>query len=469
MVKDVTNSPRIVQDYSNMGGGNDVHKAKSQEPMTLPQLNGILDELGLGTLGGKTEKFVMKGSGEDAPRTDGPVGKRSDAVKEFFSEAGNKLGSFFSKIGKGFQTAFEGIKGVVTSAVATIKEAFTAPAESKGRTESPELRERKNSVLKEFSEEFSKTMEQEYSSYKTSTTDDPPKTRSEFLRNMMPAPEGGVDRTGPGYIGDRLDFLGKTMAPTTDENLLQMRQAVMEFFTETPSLTVAHGKLFNAECEAFDSNPATFLRGNSAFTKLDKFMGLSAMPLTSLADGVLTGQKEKIDDYGHLGKVNDQRMGMKILNQEQASAVLEVGTNILNELLDLDPNKADSFANSIDQSYLDQLSSQAQQIVDNGNLSTEEKKSAMNMMYANSLFLRAMSPELINVGIKAYGGGDSQTFVVQTLQFLQTFLNGAADSFHEKGNETAVGIMNQLSQAQQPRLEAFFQALGMPVLDQQVN
>jgi hypothetical protein len=469
VVKDVTNSPHIMPNYGDMGDKNTVHQAKSKAPITLPQMNGILDELGLGTLGGKTEKFVMKGSGEGAPRSDGQVGKRSDAVKQFLNDAGDKLGGFFAKIGKGFQTAFEGIKGVVTSAVTTIKEAFTASAESKGRPESPELRERKNAVLKEFGEDFSKAMELEYSNYKTSTQDDPPKTRSEFLRNMMPAPEGGIDRNALGFIGDRLDFLGKAMAPTKDENLQEMRQAMMQFFAETPSLEVTQGKLFQAECTAFDSNPATFLRGNSAFTKLDKFMGLTAMPLTSLAEGVLTGQKENIDQFGHLGMVNDQRMGMKSLTQEQAAAVLEVGSNILNELLDVDPNKPDSFANSIDQSYRDQLSAQAQQIVDNGNLSADEKKSAMNMMYANSLFLRAMSPEMINVGIKAYGGGDSQTFVVQTLQFLQTFLNGAADSFGDKANDTAVGIMNQLSQAQQPRLEAFFQALGMPVLDPQVN
>lgn len=163
-------------------------------------------------------------------------------------------------------------------------------------------------------------------------------------------------------------------------------------------------------------------------------------------------------------------MSMKGLSQEQADAMHEVVDNILTDLLDVNPNRADSLANSIDQGYLTLLSSQADKIVANDSLSTQEKKSALNMMYANSLFLRAISPELVKVSIAEYGNTENRTFMVQTMQFTQTFLNGATDGFSSKGNQVAVDTLNQVTQTHQPRLEAFFQALGMPVInDQQIN
>jgi hypothetical protein len=462
VVRGASDGPRISQDLGNTRT-NTPDEAKSPEKLTLPQLNGILSELGLGTLGGDEEKFVHKGKAEDTPRQDGAVRNRSDGVKSFFKGIGQGIGSFLSKIGNAFSNAFEAIKEAVSARIGG--QANTANIQGTQNAPTTKALDKQGQILKEFCEELGKSLEKGYQDYLANTQDDPPMGRTDFVKQQLPDPQGGrdgIDQNSMGHIGDRIDDVRTNISDVVDPGLNEMRHAVLDRLTEMPSVEIATTGLFNDELKALDTNAATFLRTDSPYTKLDKFVARESIPFATIANTILTSVGDQVQENGHLGNIDGRRMAMNSLTKEQGVAVLQISDSILQNMLDTDGNNPDSLISSIPQSYRDFLSEKANVIMGQTDVSLQDRQDAVKTLYVNSLFLRGMSGDLTATAVQKFPGSDNQTFMVQTMQYVQSFLNGLTAFPMGKGNDVAQEALQQTIQTHQPRLEAFLLAVGMP-------
>jgi hypothetical protein len=169
-----------------------------------------------------------------------------------------------------------------------------------------------------------------------------------------------------------------------------------------------------------------------------------------------------VQENGHLGNVDGRRMAMSSLTEDQGAAVLQISDSILQNLLDTDANNPASLISSIPQSYRDFLSDKADVIMAQTDVSLQDRQDAVKTLYVNSLFLRGMSGDLTSTAVQKFPGAENQTFMVQTMQYVQSFLNGLTAFPMGKGNDVAQESLQQTIQTHQPRLEAFLQAVGMP-------
>jgi hypothetical protein len=365
---------------------------------------------------------------------------------------GDGLKSMFSKIGNAISTAF-----------ATIKEAITPE-----RAKAPEPRDpvtvRRTETLTDLCKDLSKNLETEFQSYLADTTDNPKMDRKAFVATKFPDPPGGIVPQSMGYVGDLIDAVRTNMSSWATADNAAMQTAVLDRLTEMPTLDTIVTGLFNRELSNLDAHASTFLRSNSAYTRIDKFFAISTIPFNLLADRVMGSVAGAVEEYGHLGIVDDLAMSSSDMSADQAKAFTIVSDGILNALLDVDPGNDKSLLNSIPQEYRDHLSAKADEIVNRaGNATVEERNGAIKMMYVNSIFLRGINGDMSTLA-RQMGEGAPQKLVMQSMNGLQTFLNGAGNAFANRSSPEAADAMYNIIATHTPRLDAFLQAVGMPVI-----
>ena len=458
----VGEGPRITTDMSNVGVSQ-TPQAESKPPLTLPQLNGILDQCFNFHLGGDVETLTERGSARDTPRQDGAVGNRADGVKNFFKSIGQGISNFFAKIGNAFSSAFEAIKEAISSRVNAPTVQQQAPTGQPQAT-TPTPPDKQVGNLLDFTESLAKDLEVGYQNYLTGTDDAPPKTRAEFVKSQLPDPpdiDKGIDLQSPAYVGDRIGDVRAQIKDVADPGLNEMRQAVVDRFTEMPTLTIAVDSQFAADLKALDGQASTFLRGNTSYTKLDKFISREAIPFQTIASDVMQSVTEEIEGYSDLANIDGLRMGMSTLTEEQGAAALDVADKMLEKLLDTGTDGGPTYLGSIPDSYRDFLAERAEEIMQMPGLSPEDRQDAIKMVYINSLFLRGIAGDISTVSAKSFSGNE-QVFAIQVSQLTQTFLNGVTTM--SKGNDVAKDALQQIIATHQPRLDAFLKAVGMPTV-----
>lgn len=433
-------------------GGAETPKETKMPKWTAESMMAFLnDELNADfDLGGKTP--VDKGDAADTPRQDGTVRSRLDGVKSFFKGIGDGLKSIFSKIGNAISTAFT-----------TIKEAITPE-----RAQAPEPRDpetvRRTETLTDLCKELGKNLETEFQSYLADTTDNPKMDRKAFVATKFPDPPGGIVPQSMGYVGDLIDAVRTKMSSGATADNAAMQTAMLDRLTELPTLDTIVPGLFNSELSKLETQATTFLRSNSAYTRIDKFFALSTIPFNLLAERVMGSVEGAVKEYGHLGIVQGSAMNTSDMTADQAKAFATVSDGILNALLDVDPANDESLLNSIPQEYRDHLSAKAEEIVNRpGNATVEERTGAIKMMYVNSIFLRGINGDMSSLALKM-GEGGPQKLLMQSMNGLQTFLNGAGNAFATRSSPHAAEAMTNIIATHSPRLDAFLQAVGMPVI-----
>lgn len=465
MVKDVTSSPRVSQDFSNIGMQDTPpsDEMKTPDELTLPKLNGIMDELGLPGFGGPKEP-VRKGTGEDAIRQDGPVRNRGEDVKNFFKKLGSGISNFFGKIGNAFGKAFEAIKQAVTARA----EGAQTPVQPQqtATTPKPQL-DTQGKNLKEFCDNLGKNLEESYQDYLATSTDDQKMDRTEFVKSKLPDPPGGRDGIDPdsiSYVGDQVDDVKANLSDSVNPGLNEMRKLVVDRLIEMPTLDIAAQSLFDKELKDLESNPATFLRENSDFSKLDKFVSRQAVSFGEYSSSLLNELKDDAADNKHLEFVDGKSLSMSSLNEEQGVFVKGACDKLLDDVLSTDTTNPRAYLNQIPQTYRDFLADKADQIVKQEGVSPQDKQDALKVLYANSLFLRGVNGFLAVAAQASLPQGEGQALAVQTAQMMQTFLNGRSVFPVGKGSDDANKVLAELVTTHQPRLDAFLTAVGMPTV-----
>lgn len=449
MVKGVTDSVRISQDYTQQGI-TPTDESKTETPMTMDELDSVLGELGLPTFGPGDEAKVRRGSGEDTPRQDGVARNRGESVKNFFKSVGSGIKSFFSAIG-----------GAVSKAFDAVKDAAMAKFDPQTRL----TNERKHDVLLDICKKLTNDFEADYQTYLTTSPDEQKMTRTEFVAARMPAPEDGIDTGSMTYVGKTIGPVREAMTDPLDEAKTEMRDVIMDRLEEFPTLDIATDGLFSDEMKKLDANPNELLRGNTAYTKMDKFMAVSSIPFNKVGERMLDEAKEMMGNDGHLGIVDGHELGAKDMSPEQATVMHRVADGILEKMLTIDPDDEKSLFNSIPQEYRDHLADKADQILNRpGNATLQERKDGIRMMYVNSIFLRGVNGDFSKSVAEGLEGGD-RVLVGRCMNLFQALLNGAENAFYNTSNEASGNCMRLISANHAPRLDAFLTAIGMPVID----
>lgn len=425
---------------------------QTQAMDSLAELNNILEFAGLGRLtSADTVSGVQVGNAHNAPDAGGEVRERATPVKDFFKKVGSGLKSFFSAVGN-----------TIANAAGKVKDFFAARF---ARAEPPIITaEQKQSLRSDALKAFAEQLESAYESL----PQDPPVSREEFVARMMPTPEGGVDALNtesPLYFGDNFAEVRENTTPPHGEGKQAMFEAMMDRFEELPSLEVGLKAMMDKETGVLENNPGSFLRGNTAYSKTEKLFTRSLVPLEQMSTNLMNTQVATIKSHDHLGEVDGMRLGMTTINQEQADAVFGIANNILDALLDTNPGNEGSYLNLMPQEFKDYLSGQADALLTNPDIPEEEKQGAVEKLYANALFLRAGSGDLVTASTRVTDpGSGAQIVAVKSMQVVQTFLNGITD-YTDKGNDLAQAGLDQLWETHGDRVTAFLHAAGMPEFD----
>lgn len=461
MGRTVNDGPRINPNLSSMGTQH-TEEAKTPDELTLPKLNGILDELGLGTLTDDVEPYAKKGSAADTPRQDGPVRDRGESVKNFFKAIGKGISDFFSKIGSAFSTAFEAIKEAVTSRTATA-ETPTPTLLPKVTTSAEDRQATQTGILKDFCRDLGNALETDYKTYLADTQDDPPMTRGDFVKQALPDPQGGADEVKDGslgFIGNTIDAVRTGFKEGSDPGLNETMHAIFERFTEFPTLDIAASGQFSKEVgNLTEDNVGTFLRTDCAFTRLDKFEFQKSVPIKDVAQDAMESVNSDIWRGGDIAK---DGLAVSSMDEKQCDVMFGIVDQILDNVLSTEFDEPQSFLNQIPDDYKDSLSEKAEEIMGNQNLSVDDKKQAVRNMYVNSLFLRGISPELVMTAPRRFGDDDMKSVAVTSAKIAQTFFNGNTTFPGGKGSPDADDMLQRLSDKHASRMDLFLVAVGMP-------
>ena len=470
----VGEGPRITADLTNVGT-TPAKDSNTPPPLTMAKLNGIVDECFNFNFGGPVERLTERGTAQDTPRQDGAVAKRSEAVKDFFRSIGQGISSFFSKVGHAFATAFESIKEAIqsrtggTAAVQTtgaqgttgqVATAVTADADT------PPTLDKKGAALKEFAEELTDALQTDYEAYLQNGQDDPPMTRAEFVKFKLPDPadiDQGIDVQSAFYLGDRIDDVRANLKEGSNPDRNEMQKAVLDRLTDMPTVEIALEGQYAAELGALQTDPSTFLRGNTPFAKLDKFVGRQTVPFEAVASSVLETVGPKLEQHEPLAVQNGVTLRMSMLTDTQAVAVEDIANAMLDDLLDISGTNPNSFLNSISPSYQEFLADRADTILQQPDLSDQVKQDAIKTLYVNALILRGINGELFTAAVSK-PNQDQKGMTIQTLQLVQTFVNGNDQFPVGKGNDIANQVLGRITSAHQARFDAFLAAVGMPTV-----
>ncbi len=425
----------------------------SQASQKLSELNGILDNLGLGTLGGDvTPVSVQRGDASTSPNPNGEVRERATPVKDFFKKVGSGIKSFFSKVG-------HAISGAATKVGDFFKARF-ARAEPPIITQQ-EQRNLRNDALKNMAQQFE-------ARYQEAIQDVPLEevpSRADFLAELMPAPEGGADAldvNSPLYMGGQVSDIRENIGRIGTADQFHMFDAMMDVFEEMPSMSIAIDAMMDKEIDVLDNNPGSFLRGNSAYSKTEKLLARSLIPFSEMTANALEGAKQIFVDNADLARIGDVGIAMESLTPEQGAVLQEAANGVLDKLLDIDPETEGSFFNSIPQEFKDFLADQAGSIMSNEDLTGEQRQDAVEKLYVNAFFLRSSVGDMIaNIASTPFKNSGSKTLGVKTMQLTQTFLNGVTD-YTKKGNENSQAALDSLWDNHGESLTNFFHAVGMP-------
>lgn len=471
MVKDVTTGPRITPDLGQMGkmisGLDDSSEVSTEfegtlrdsqerttpDVLTRPQLNGYLEELGLPTFGRDIEK-PRRGSAEDTPRQDGPVRDRGEDVKNFFKAVGKGIGGFFAKIGRAFDKAFEAIKEAITH------------EKQKAAEQRQFVIEKRTEYLATACKDLGKTFEEEFQAYTATTTDDPKMDRTAFVASRIPDPPGGpaaIDTQAMTYVGDIIDTVRDNPPDPEKPEHATMLGLVLDRLAQVPTLETVLSGRFEKELGCLDDDAGTLLRGNSAYTRLDKVLAVSVIPLNLVAQDIFNSVKGDMKAHSDLAKVDGVTVSASSMNAEQARAIQDISDKILSQILDTDTTNPKSFLNSIPQEYRDHLAQKADEIMQHpGTASVEDRNTAIKMMYSNSLILRGINGAITEIGSKMPDESGAQKMLMQSLNSLQTYLNGASEPFKRRATPDAGLMMDHIVTTFAQPLEDFLQAVGMP-------
>ncbi len=469
----IDKTPRMNPNHGVMGGETPAKKELFAKGDAVGMM-GVLNDIGIGNFDVEEKTPVAKGDAADTPRQDGPTKQRGESVKNFFKAVGSGIGNFFANIGSAFGKAFDAIKGAVTARVGA---QATVQANQTAQTP-PKTLDRQSTFLKDFCVEMAETLEKNYKQYLDDTNDQPPMSRTDFVKERLPEPKGGsdgIDKTSFGYVGDRIDDVRAEMKPLTDPGREEMRNALMDRLSEFPTLDTASDKLFEGQLkEALNSDVTTFLRTDSAYTKLANFTGHNAIPFEQVAKDLLASVKSDFKSNSDLASINGVRIGMNLLTEEQGTVIHDISDQLLGKLLDVDfegperdlnkpymaSSEPKSFLNQIPQDFRDQLAEKAEIILSSKEGTPEDRAAAVKTLYVSSLFLRGMNGDMNRVFVTGLDNSNEQALAVQTQQMMQTFFNGV--TVMTKGNDVAKGVLTALVEKYQTPLNDFLMAVGMP-------
>lgn len=438
---------------------------RSKAMDSLAELNGILDFAGLGTL---TDDVipVSRGSGRDAPNAGGAVRDRGTPVKDFFKAIGGAIADGLSAIGRAIGSAASKVQDFF--AARTQGTAPTATAGQAAQTATPAMQAPTVSkaalaadALKMFADDLEKM-------YGKLPDDDTKPTREAFVAGLMPGPEGGLDALDQGsalHFGDIFDETRAAMRRPSDADAAAMMDAMMDHMQTLPTLDAAVEVMMGSEIENLASNPAVFLRGNCAYSKTEKVLTKTIVPLPEIVNDTLAALADKLTEHRDLAVIDGVTIAMESLTPEQADAMFDLSDTMLTALLDTDPDNPDSYLNKIPGEFRDFVAAQAERILADDTIPRDVRQDAVEMMYANSFFLRSVLGEVsVAMAMTLPSDTGEKNMGIRTAQLTQTLLNGVTD-YSAKGNDNAQGALDRLWDNHGDRVTAFFRAAGMPEFD----
>lgn len=442
-------------------GGAETPSTSKAPDWTPDEMKAFLNDNFLSDFDVSSKSSVKKGDTADTPRQDGAVRNRSEGVKSFFKSIGQGIGSFLSSIGNAISTAFAAIKEAVT----TRNEAPTPRPNDYAPRET--AAQKQTAALKDFCVELSNSLEKDYKAYLKTTQDEPPMTRTAYVKNALPDPETDTDDSKVGsdpdalsYIGDKIDGARALIPESSDPGLTEMRNAVLARFEEVPTLDLASDSLFKQELRGLNSdNAATFLRTDCAYTKLDKFEMRKGVELEVVARDVT--EDIKTDVHRNRG-IATNGLAVSSMTKDQSDALYGIVDKMLDTLLDTDFDNPNAFINQISDEYRAVLSDKAEQINSLDTLGAEDKKDVVQTLYINSLFLRGISGELSTVAPGQFARDDEKAVALTATKVAQTFFNGNSTFPMGKGSDDANAMLQKLADKHQPRMMDFLVALGLP-------
>lgn len=457
----IDKTPRMNPNHGVMGGETPAKKELFAKGDAVGMM-GVLNDIGIGNFDVEEKTPVAKGDAADTPRQDGPTRQRGESVKNFFKAVGSGLGNFFGKIGSAFSTAFEAIKEAVTSRTATA-ETPTPTLLPKVETSAQDRQTTQTGILKDFCRDLGNALETDYKTYLADTQDDPPMTRGDFVKQALPDPQGGADEVKDGslgFIGDKIDAVRTSFKDGSDPGLNETMHAIFERFTEFPTLDIAASGQFSKEVgNLSEDNVGSFLRTDCPFTRLDKFEFQSAVPIKDVAQDAMESVNSDIWRGANIAK---DGLAVSSMDEKQSEVVGDIVDKLLDSVLTTDFDEPQSFLNQIPDDYKDSLSEKAEEIMDNQNLSVDDRKQAVRNMYVNSLFLRGMSPELALTAPRRFGSDEMKAVALTTAKVAQTFFSGNTTFPGGKGSPDANDMLQRLSDKHASRMDDFLVAVGMP-------